>query len=376
MAVLFVLGFVGGQSAIADTKSELDAAKSKLNKVLDQIEANQARLNGLEGEISALAAEFDRVQSDIAETEAQIARLQGEVERANEELGELQDQLDRRAWVAYENGPGNSFEFLLGSTSLSDLSTRLEIVNRAAASDRSLIDQVQDKKAELQTKQLAQERARTKLIARGRDLQNQKGAIEAKLKEAQAVGAELNSQKAEADRLVGKLKKRVAAEQAARLRALQGGGGGTPVKGNPFQVCPVDQPRGYSDDFGAPRYGGGYHPHAGNDIFAPLRTPVRATFSGTAANASNGLGGISVKVFGSAGWTYNAHLVSIGKLGSVSAGDIIGYVGNTGDAAGTPYHNHFEWHPNAIPANPWTSPYGVSQVGSAIDPYPYLNGVC
>ena len=66
----------------------------------------------------------------------------------------------------------------------------------------------------------------------------------------------------------------------------------------------------------------------------------------------------------------------IGQLGSVHAGDVIGYVGNTGDAAGGPTHDHFEWHPNSIPPNPYTSPYGVSVVGDAIDPFPYLNEVC
>jgi peptidoglycan LD-endopeptidase LytH len=158
--------------------------------------------------------------------------------------------------------------------------------------------------------------------------------------------------------------------------AAAGGGGGGTVSGHPFQVCPVRGFVGYSDDFGAPRYGGGYHLHAGNDLFAGLGTPIVAPFSGTAADASNGLGGLSVKVFGAAGWVYNAHLSSLGTLGPVSAGTVIGYVGNTGDAAGTPTHNHFEWHPYNPPADPWTSPYGVSKVGDAIDPYPYLNQVC
>jgi murein DD-endopeptidase MepM/ murein hydrolase activator NlpD len=138
----------------------------------------------------------------------------------------------------------------------------------------------------------------------------------------------------------------------------------------------VDQPRGYSDDFGAPRYGGGYHLHAGNDIFAPRGTPIRAPFAGTASNASNSLGGLSVYVTGALGYVYNAHLSSIGTLGSVSAGTIVGYVGDSGDAQGGATHDHFEWHPNAIPSNPHVSPYGQSVIGGAIDPYPYLNSVC
>jgi murein DD-endopeptidase MepM/ murein hydrolase activator NlpD len=138
----------------------------------------------------------------------------------------------------------------------------------------------------------------------------------------------------------------------------------------------VDQPRAYGDSFGAPRYAGGYHPHAGNDILAPQGTPIRATFDGVAAADPTGLGGNSVIVTGAEGWTYNAHMVSYGTLGSVSAGTIIGYVGNTGDAAGGPTHDHFEWHPNVMPPNPYRSVYGYTVIGSAIDPYPYLNQVC
>src|SRR5205814_8182867 len=118
-----------------------------------------------------------------------------------------------------------------------------------------------------------------------------------------------------------------------------------------FRVCPVDQPRGYSHDFGAPRYSGGYHPHAGNDLFAPMGTPIRGPFDGTESVASNGLGGLSVIVTGALGYTYNAHLSAFGTLGSVSAGTIVGRVGNSGDAQGGPTHDHFEWHPNAIPPN-------------------------
>ncbi len=138
----------------------------------------------------------------------------------------------------------------------------------------------------------------------------------------------------------------------------------------------MDQPRAYADTFGAPRYVGGYHPHKGNDIIAPEGTPIRAPFGGTASNASNEYGGLAVNVYGPSGYVYNAHLSSMGQLGSVSAGDIIGYVGHTGSASGGVNHDHFEWHPNVIPPNPWVSPYGYSVIEGAIDPYPFLNQVC
>ena len=132
-----------------------------------------------------------------------------------------------------------------------------------------------------------------------------------------------------------------------------------PSAGTIFDICPVDLPRAYTNDFGAPRSGG--RTHQGNDIFAPHGTPIRAPFPGTASEASNGLGGIAVKVYGKKGYVYNAHLSKIGTLGKVSAGTVIGYVGATGNASGGPSHDHFEWHPGN---------------GSAVSPYSYLNEVC
>ena len=134
----------------------------------------------------------------------------------------------------------------------------------------------------------------------------------------------------------------------------------SPIAG-PLAVCPVLGKIHVWSDFGAPRYTGGYHPHAGNDIFAASGTPIVAPFDGTAVDARNSIGGLAVKVFGRAGYVYNAHLSRYGKLGKVKAGDVIGYVGNTGNARTTPPHNHFEFHPNN---------------GPAVDPFYYLWAAC
>ena len=85
---------------------------------------------------------------------------------------------------------------------------------------------------------------------------------------------------------------------------------------------------------------------------------------------------MAVIVYGALGYVYNAHLSRIGTLGPVVAGTVVGSVGNTGDARGGPTHDHFEWHPAAIPAHPWRSPYGYTVINGAIDPFPYLNAVC
>ncbi len=123
-----------------------------------------------------------------------------------------------------------------------------------------------------------------------------------------------------------------------------------PISDGPLFMCPIQAKGYFSDDFGAPRYAGGYHPHQGNDMFADFGSPIVAPFNGRAVIAANRLGGLAVKVFGRDGYVYNAHLSRYGKVGPVKVGDVIGYVGNTGDAIGGPPHNHFEWHPRNGPA--------------------------
>jgi murein DD-endopeptidase MepM/ murein hydrolase activator NlpD len=128
-----------------------------------------------------------------------------------------------------------------------------------------------------------------------------------------------------------------------------------------LRVCPVGEPYTYIDTFGAPRWAGGFHLHQGTDIFAPEGTPIFAPFDGVAVTADNTLGGMAVRVIGEVGYVYQAHLSAYGQLGPVKAGDIVGYVGNTGDAIHSAPHDHFEFHPGN---------------GDAVDPFPYLNAVC
>src|SRR4029079_16587944 len=108
---------------------------------------------------------------------------------------------------------------------------------------------------------------------------------------------------------------------------------------------------------------GGYHPHAGNDLLAPMGAPIHAPFDGVATSDNNTLGGLAALGRGSQGYVYNAHMSRIGQLGSVHAGDVIGYVGNTGDAAGGPTHAHVAWHPKSNTPNPDTSPHRTTSLG-------------
>lgn len=372
LAAAFVLSALLVVPTRADTASQLAAAEAKLNKLIAKIDAAMKQEQGLQSQINVLAAKMSKVQAQIEQVAAQVVDLQRQIAVTEQKMQAQQGVLDQRARIAYEGGPASTLEFLLSSSSMGDLQDRLEIVNAAAASDEEIINQMQILQAQLDAKQNELLAQQSQLHQHQLKLQKSENALQAKFNQQSAIVSQLASDKAQAESIVSKLKKKQAAELAAAL----GGGGGGGI-GGVFLTCPVRGPHGYSDDFGQPRYTTNPpHPHGGNDIFGPRGTPVVAPFPGTAVDASGGLGGLSVNVIGSLGYVYNAHLDRIGTLGAVNTGTVIGWVGNSGDARGGSPHDHFEFHPNVIPKHPWKSPYGFTVVGTGIDPYPYLNSVC
>jgi hypothetical protein len=162
------------------------------------------------------------------------------------------------------------------------------------------------------------------------------------------------------------------------LGAVGSASAAVPPKGTvPTLIFPVAGATTYIDDFGQPRAGG---KHEGNDLMATKKTPAIAVEAGkvkfwtTSASA-----GCMLYLYGVSGTMYEyIHLnndltmqndnrgkcvagVSYArglKDGArVSAGQVIGYVGDSGDANGIHAHLHFEVHPGG---------------GAAVSPYPYL----
>ncbi|HKX34494.1 MAG TPA: peptidoglycan DD-metalloendopeptidase family protein [Actinomycetota bacterium] len=357
------------QVAVAEpgTEEKLDTAKAEFEQLKDQIASQQQVLNRLSAEAAAIAERWEVATGRWEQVTAELRQTQFALAEAQAEYQGLKSDLEERAREAYITGPGSGLEFLLGASSIADLSARMEYVNALSQEDADLATEVQNVRNTLAARKEDQQKLQAKRAKTVKKIEGERAALDAKFGEQQAVLGDLNSAKARAEDLVKQLTRRYQNELEA-LTGLQFHGGSV------FAVCPVDQPRALYDGFGAPRYGGGYHPHAGNDIIAPQGTPIRATFDGYAQAGSNTLGGYSVNVYGDLGYTYNAHLMQPGVTGQVSAGQVVGYVGATGDTS-TP-HDHFEWHPNVIPSDWPVSPYGYSIIGSAVNPFPLLAQVC
>ena|GEM_PF-472465 len=131
------------------------------------------------------------------------------------------------------------------------------------------------------------------------------------------------------------------------------------------RACPVDGPVSFSDTWGAPRSGG--RTHKGVDMSAARGTPLVAMETGRISRLSNStLGGLSVYLQGNSGDIYYyAHMDSWadGLAGGqrVSAGDLLGTVGTTGNAPSWIPHLHLGWKPGG---------------GDWANPYPMVNRLC
>ncbi len=189
------------------------------------------------------------------------------------------------------------------------------------------------------------ERERLAEVARQAELERQKAAAEAAAARAAAGG----SDEAATD-----------STDSTDSGSSTGSSSPTPARsGGQLSYCPVQGAVSFIDSWGFARSGG--RRHKGVDMMASIGTPIVAPVSGTVTHRSNRVGGRSFHLDGNDGtYYYGTHLSGYGESGSVTAGTVIGYVGDDGNARGIP-HLHFEIHPGG---------------GSAINPYPAVNAAC
>ncbi len=324
----------------------------------------ESELRTAEQQLQSAHAELDRVNQLWQDAEAALARSKDAAASARDridtlraDLATIQEELNQRAASMFIAGGNPQALALLTSTSVTDAADRLEFASAIAEGDADLATRVSVESQELawQQDQLADAvSSQTEALA---DLGAQQDAIQEDLATFASRVEELEDQ--------------LAAEQAPPTRAGNDTGGDPtggdtgsppPITGTGWiQTCPVAGPNSFVDSFGDPRPGG--RTHQGIDMIAARGTPVVAVHSGTVHHTGSSIGGLGVVLFhdGSSDWTFYTHFDSYASSGEgshVSAGNTIGYVGNTGT---TVYHLHFEYHPGG---------------GAAVNPYTALLGVC
>lgn len=389
-ALLLAAGLAPFAAAGPTSKEDVQEAAQTLKELEDQLEDAEARLAELDRELVIAATEVDRAEGSLAQTISDLFSIRRRIKDNRHRFKKIEVRLNERAVEAFIGGPASDLDFLLGATSLADLSDRLAFTDAIAQDDAELAQEVANVRNQLREDERALEDLRAQRREDLKQAEKNSKRVADLFAEAQDLLAYVESKKAEArenfldtKKAYDEWQKELAERREAAANASAAPSyGNVPLPSgyaNVLKVCPVGAPNGFGDGFGAPRYAGGYHLHKGVDIVAPAGTPIYAPFDGYAQASSNTLGGLVVFVTASAGYgrVYNAHLSAYSDKsnGPVSAGDVIGYVGDTGDATGI-NHDHFEFHPAVMPSSWPVSYYGYSIIEDAVNPYPLLLNTC
>jgi murein DD-endopeptidase MepM/ murein hydrolase activator NlpD len=307
----------------------------------DRLEDARARVKVLRAELDDVALEARFIQNQLADMRDAVAFSRVHLGSARRELADAKRALGGQLAEVYRSGGLTMMAALLDPTS-NHVPDRAEFV-------MLLLGRQNETVANLQTASSSYEAAVREVAAQQRRLAALRERQQAEVKE-------LDKRFKEARVLLD------------RLAGFPGGQTAYPAEsvitiGAHRYSCPVEPPYSYTDTWGAARSGGRIH--LGTDIMAPSGARELAYSDGVISREhSNTLGGITLYLQGDNGDEYYyAHLsrYAVPTGTRVKAGQVISYVGNTGDARYTAPHLHFEVHPGG---------------GTPVNPYPYVKRVC
>ena len=385
------------QNRQEELKQENEDLQAKIDALKEDEEAALAYQEELTGKIDENEQKIDQARATIEEMNGKIQELQARLDLSEEKYQGTIDAFKERLKALYVSGGSSlgTLEILLDSESLSEFFTRQELVEVMAQRDQSMLDQLDAYMEETQGD-------REELVAAQQEVADSKKAIEAAQDELEVLYEEndllvasLEGQQAQAQEqiaaneaedaeLQAQLEARIAErnrqEEEKRQQALQnqqaqnggsdGGEGATqPSGGTGVEPVTPGLQSGFSPIWPLPGVGVGSitghfgdmyfnGPHNGLDIGAGYGTPIVAAQAGEVISAQyHWSWGNNVLIWHNETFsTRYAHMSSIAVSAGqyVEQGQIIGYVGSTGESFGN--HLHFEVY------------YG----GSRVDPDPYL----
>lgn len=385
------------QNRQEELKQENEDLQAKIDALKEDEEAALAYQEELTGKIDENEQKIDQARATIEEMNGKIKELEARISLSEEKYQGTIEAFKERLKALYVSGGSSlgTLEILLDSSSLSEFFTRQELVEVMAQRDQSMLDQLDAYMAETQSD-------REELVAAQQEVADSKKAIEAAQDELEVLYEEndllvasLEGQQAQAQeqiaaneaedaelqaQLEALIAERNRQEEEKRQQALQnqqaqnggsdGGEGATqPSGGTGVEPVTPGLQSGFSPIWPLPGVGVGSitghfgdmyfnGPHNGLDIGAGYGTPIVAAQAGEVISAQyHWSWGNNVLIWHNETFsTRYAHMSSIAVSAGqyVEQGQIIGYVGSTGESFGN--HLHFEVY------------YG----GSRVDPDPYL----
>ena len=357
------------QDEIDRLKEEADRIEQQQKEIEDQLDENDAQTLSFAEEKMRIDNDLELARQEVENLEAQIhqynllvAEKQAELDELTEKQNTLMQKFRLRMRSLQERGNISYWQVLFHSANFEDMLMRKTMVEEIAASDQRMLGQIR-------------ENAEQVLLAK-ESLTEQKAMLEEKKVEQAAAQEALEHKRAESDQAISELiasrqdlveeqeriqddmdalEKEIAAREE-ELNRQQQQNNYVPVVTEAGFLFPVSL-NGYQC-MTSP-YGYRVHPisgvtrlHNGVDLAAVTGTPIFASKSGVVTTACIGWGNHVVINHGDGYSTLYAHQSALnvyeGQI--VSQGDVIGYVGSTGNSTGP--HLHFTVFKNGETINP------------------------
>lgn len=353
----------------------IDEAQQKADALAQQKSSAEAEKNSLNEQLNVIIGEMEDAQEKLADKQTEIEKTEEKLVQAKVEENTQYQSMKKRIKYMYENGNSQVIELLMESENIGEFLNKAEYISSISEYDRDMLTAFQDAVAEVEKEEKALQAEYEELEVLRDDLLVKQSNVEALLSEKNIQISDLEKQigdnaallqeliaQAEAERLKQEraAAAAAAAQQAAQQQAAQNSGGGNNsvppttdyvVSGNGQFTNPC--PAGYvSSTFGYRDFDSSFH--KGLDLAAPEGTPTYAAGDGVVliAGWSDSAGNWIVIDHGNgfvAKYMHHSALaVSAGQ--SVSKGQLIGYVGNTGNSFGA--HLHFQLELNGAPVDP------------------------
>ena len=358
VSLLLTAALCFGMAAQAEAAG-IDEAKKKAEELENQKKAAEA-------EKETLATQLADIISDMEETKTKIEDMEEEITAKEEELIEAKidesnqyDSMKKRIQYMYENGNTQFIEILCASETIGDFLNNAEYITTISEYDRDMLTEFQEvvETVEKQEKELQEEYDDLEVMQN--DLIAKQTEVESTISSKDAEISELDSQLGDAKATLAELEE--AAATAARKQNEANNGyspnaGGSVISGNGRFAHPCPDYTYISSEFGwRPQpIPGASSNHKGMDFAAGIGTPIYAADSGRVIQASysGNAGNLVIIDHGGGLQTYYMHtnqmFVRAGQ--TVSKGQNIATVGNTGNSSGP--HLHFQVMQNGTPVNP------------------------
>lgn len=350
--------------SVSQLKEELSENQKKAEKTQKEIKEKQAeqneqkaKKNTLDLEISGLQDDIDAIQSVINEKNSEIESKNAEIQVLDASLQKTDKQLKTRMKIMYESGTTSYLEMIFASKGLSDLFTRLSIIESIVKHDNQIIDEYQSQIAQINEAKQVIETEKNEQVEAKEILEGKQNQIKAKQAEQQKLIDELSKDINELKRQEAEMEKAEQQIQAQINSALNSSAQkNVTYKGNGKFILPLASYTRISSN-----YGYRIHPitgtrklHSGIDYAAPYGTAIYAAEDGVVLTSGwvNGYGYTITINHGGGYVTLYGHcsklVASAGQ--TVKKGETIAKVGSTGNSTGN--HLHFEVKVNGVAKDP------------------------